>query len=200
MKGLKIQATDIILALILLVLSSAVIISINCQRYETATSITVIIASVMIPFCIKNLELEKHRRQFLYEKKYNAYSKYFSILDDFWKISGKTVFNMHIFNTENFKTEQDFEAQKRIVLDLYQKFIQVRDYLAMPGLEILIFVNKKVENKIKEIVDIDAENQLMINHRDDLQVNMLKVEKYIGKLAELARLLQEDLEIEENKC
>lgn len=200
MKGLKIQTTDIILVLILLVLSSAVVISINCQRFETATSITAIIASVMVPFCIKNLELEKHRRQFLYEKKYNAYSKYFSILDDFWKISGRTVFNMHIFNTENFKTEQDFEAQKRIVLELYQKFIQVRDYLAMPGLEILIFVNEKIESKIKEIVDIDTENQLMINHKNDLQDNVEKVEKYISKLAELSSLLQDDLGIEVNKC
>ena len=70
-----IKATDVILGLSLLTLAIAVILLVNNSKYDSAIALSAIIASITIPFITKNLELEKHQKQLLYEKKFEAYSK-----------------------------------------------------------------------------------------------------------------------------
>ena len=193
---MKNHAIDIILLLILIGLLIATFLLINNQRYDTAIATIAIIASIISPYCTKNLELEKHRRQFLYEKKYNAYSKYFKMLDKFWDISSETILNMHFFATQEHKSKEEFEAQKSQVINLYKKFCKIKNYLSRPELELLIFVNKNIETKIKEIIQIDTNKNMIIDHENDLQKNMQIIESYIEKLNELPSLLQKDLEID----
>lgn len=196
---MKNHAIDIILFSILISLFVATFLLINKHQFDTAIATIAIIASIITPYYTKNLELEKHRRQFLYEKKYNAYSKYFKILDEFWDISSETILNMHFFATQEYELKEEFEAQKSQVIDLYKRFCKIKNYLSRPELEILIFVNENIKTKIKEIVQIDTNKNMIINHENDLQKNMQIIESYIDKLNELASLLQKDLEINDNR-
>ncbi len=193
----NLKATDIILGLSMLVLAIAVVIMVYYTKYDSAIALSTIMASIIIPFCTKNLELEKHQKQFLYEKKYNAYAKYFEICDDFWKISGQTIANLHLLNAKKYNSEDEFNIQKTNVIDLYREFSKIKGYLSMPGLEILMYINNDIETKIKEIVELDVDQNLLINSTDDLDNNKQKVEKYIKIISELVTLLKKDLGIEE---
>jgi hypothetical protein len=190
-----IKATDVILGLSLLTLAIAVILLVNNSKYDSAIALSEIIASITIPFITKNLELEKHQKQLLYEKKFEAYSKYFEICDNFWRISGQTVINMHLLNKGEFKSKEAFEEQKSKVLALFTEFTKIRDYLSMPGVGILVFINEKAEKKIEEIVKLDVNEESIIDSKDELENNMKKVEKYIQLISELSALLKEDLGI-----
>lgn len=154
-----------------------------------------VLSAIIVPFCIKNLELEKHQKQFLFEKKYNAYSKYFEICDSFWKLSNQTIFNMHLFNIEKYDTKEDFDNQKAKVLALYQEYIKIRDFLTMPGLEILIFINGDIDKKIKEIIEVDVDKNSTFDSKADLEENIKKASRYIQLISELSALLKEDLGI-----
>lgn len=194
---INVKATDIILGLSMVILAIAVVIMVNCKKYDSAIALSAIMASIIIPFCTKNLELEKHQKQFLYEKKYNAYAKYFEICDSFWKISGQTIANLHLLNAKKYNSEDEFNIQKDNVIDLYREFSKIKGYLSMPGLEILMYINDEIETKIKEIVELEVNQNLLINSKDDLNNNKQKVEKYIKVISELATLLKKDLGVEE---
>lgn len=193
---LNVKATDIIIALSFFALSVAVVLLVKSTKYDSAVAVAAIMVSIVIPFATKNLELEKHQQQFLFEKKYNAYSKYFKICDNFWKLSSQTIFNMHLFNTEKYETKEDFETQKAKVLQLYQEYMKIRDFLTMPGLEILIFINDDIDKKIKEIIEVDVDKNSTFDSKADLEENIKKASRYIQLISELAALLKKDLGIE----
>lgn len=195
MDWLKVKATDVILGLSMFILAVAVVLLVTYKRYDSAVAISAVMASIIIPFCTKNLELEKHRRQFLFEKKYEAYKKYFNLFDSFWKVSRDVVISIEFMN-RGIENKEDFEQQKQIFLVAFAKFTEIRDYLSMPGLEILVFINKEIENKIKEIIELDTKKEFLLDTEADLITNAKKIEKYIDVLSKLATLLQEDLGIE----
>ncbi len=197
MKYIDFKATDIILGLSMALLAVAVVIMVGYEKFDSAIALSAIMASIIIPFCTKNLELEKHQKQFLYEKKYNAYAKYFEICDKFWRISGQTVANLHLLNEKQCNSEEEFNLQKSNVINLYREFSRIKNYLSMPGLEILIYINNEIETKIKEIVELDVNPDLVINTKDNLDKNKQKIERYIKLISELTTLLKKDLGIEE---
>lgn len=158
-----------------------------------------LLSAIIVPFCTKNLELEKHRKQFLYEKKYNAYTKYLSIFDDYWHTSRDFIVGLEQLNKNKYETKHDFELYKQNVANLCLKHIEISDYLSMPGLEILIFTNEKIQSKITEITELDANSDLRIDTKAELEQNMLKAKAYIKVLRELSELLMDDLKIKEIK-
>ena len=85
------------------------------------------------------------------------------------------------------------------MLESYKEFAKIKNYLSMPGLEILIFINQEIADKINEIVSLEETEALIIKTDVELKENSKKIEKYIKVLSELAKLLSEDLGIKENK-
>lgn len=158
-----------------------------------------ILSSLLIPHVTKKIELEKHHKQFLYEKKYNAYVKYLNIFDDYWNKSQEVLLELNEFNQKKEQTREEFEEHKLKLLESYKKFAKIKNYLSMPGLEILIFINQEIADKINEIVSLEETEALIIKTDVELKENSKKIEKYIKVLSELAKLLSEDLGIKENK-
>lgn len=197
MKKVYPNATDVILGISIFSLAIAIVLFAKNLKFDSAIALSAIMASMIIPFVTKNLELEKHQKQLLYEKKFNAYLKYFEICDNFWRISGQTVINIHLLNTSEFYSHEEFEKQKNKVIELYREFSKIRDYLSMPGVGILIFVNKKIETKISQIVELDIDKTSIVNTQDELKDNIEKIKKYIQIISELTTLLKEDLGIED---
>lgn len=197
MKKVYPNATDVILGISIFSLAIVVVLFAKNLKFDSAIALSAIMASMIIPFVTKNLELEKHQKQLLYEKKFNAYLKYFEICDNFWRISGQTVINIHLLNTSEFYSREEFEKQKNKVIELYREFSKIRDYLSMPGVGILIFVNKKIETKISQIVELDIDKTSIVNTQDELKDNIEKIKKYIQIISELTTLLKEDLGIED---
>lgn len=197
MKKVYPNATDVILGISIFSLAIAIVLFAKNLKFDSAIALSAIMASMIIPFVTKNLELEKHQKQLLYEKKFNAYLKYFEICDNFWRISGQIVINIHLLNTSEFYSHEEFEKQKNKVIELYREFSKIRDYLSMPGVGILIFVNKKIETKISQIVELDIDKTSIVNTQDELKDNIEKIKKYIQIISELTTLLKEDLGIED---
>lgn len=157
-----------------------------------------IISGWIIPHLTKNIELEKHRKQFLYEKKYNAYSKYFSIFDEYWYQSKSLLIELEQFNNGIFNTKEDFEEQKKKVIYLFENFQKIRDFLTMPGLEILVFCPKSISEKINSIINLDLEPSLNIDTKASLEDNSKKIQEYIKILREISNMLIADLKLEDN--
>ena len=139
---LNVKATDIIIALSFFALSVAVVLLVKSTKYDSAVAVAAIMVSIIIPFATKNLELEKHHKQFLYEKKYNAYVKYLNIFDDYWNKSQEVLLELNEFNQKKEQTREEFEEHKLKLLESYKEFVKIKNYLSMPGLEILIFINQ----------------------------------------------------------
>ncbi len=158
-----------------------------------------VLSSLLIPHVTKNIELEKHHKQFLYEKKYNAYVKYLNIFDDYWNKSQEVLLELNEFNQKKEQTREEFEEHKLKLLESYKEFVKIKNYLSMPGLEILIFINQEIANKINEIVSLEETEALIIKTDVELKENSKKIEKYIKVLSELAKLLSDDLGIKENE-
>jgi len=186
---------NILLWIVFIIFSISLLMCVIKGKSEIAVALAGIVASMVIPFGTKNIELEKQKEQFLYEKKYNAYSKYFYLFDEFWKISQKTAVKLRIHNSDTEFTKEEFEERKQDILDWYVKFIEIKDYLSMPGLEILIGVNKQIENKIKEIIKLESNYDSIIGTHKDYKKNKKIIGKYINTLADLSKLLQQDLGI-----
>lgn len=196
---LNVKATDIIIALSFFALSVAVVLLVKSTKYDSAVAVAAIMVSIIIPFATKNLELEKHHKQFLYEKKYNAYVKYLNIFDDYWNKSQEVLLELNEFNQKKEQTREEFEEHKLKLLESYKEFVKIKNYLSMPGLEILIFINQEIADKINEIVSLEEKESLIIKTDAELKENSKKIEKYIKVLSELAKLLSDDLGIKEKK-
>lgn len=138
------------------------------------------------------LELKKFRQNILLEKKYKAYFKYFELFNDFYHSSKKTAINFENLKSGDFKDEEKFEDFKKEVIEQYQEFLEIKSKLSMPGAEMLIFVNKKISEKIKEITSLNGN---AITFDADIKENGEKLLKYITKISELMDLLKEDLGI-----
>ena len=67
----------------------------------------------------------------------------------------------------------------------------------MPGLEVLIFVNKEIQDEIKKIVEFDTQKELIIDSENDYFENASKVLEYVKVLSRIADLLKTDLRIGE---
>lgn len=172
---------------------SVYVLILKCQ-YGTAVAMAGILLTIFIPFFTKDLELEKHRTQLLFEKKYNAYSKYFNIFDDFYHSSMDIVVKIEVFNKKKHKNEKEFEKHKQELIEALKQFFDIQKYLSMPSLEFLMYANKEIEGKIEEIVDIEGN----IDSEASLTENAEKIKVYIKILSELAVLLQSDLKIKIN--
>lgn len=199
MKIQNIKPVNIILGLTIILFASAVVIAVVKSKYDSAVAISAIIASIAIPFFTKDLELEKHHQQFLYERKYNAYVKYLNIFDDYWNKSQEVLLELNEFNQRKEQTKEEFEKHKSKLLESYKEFVRIKNFLSMPGLEILIFINQEIADKINEIVSLEETESLVIKTDAELKENSEKIEKYIKILSELAKLLSDDLGIRENK-
>ena len=155
-----------------------------------------IISGWIIPHLTKNIEFEKNRNQFLYEKKYNAYVKYLSIIDKYLEQSQETVLLLHGFKGK-FENKEKFEKYKQILIASYRQFSNICSKLSMPGLEVLIFVNKEIQDEIKKIVEFDTQKELIIDSENDYFENASKVLEYVKVLSRIADLLKTDLRIGE---
>ncbi len=143
----------------------------------------------------RSLELKKHKQQLLFEKKYNAYAKFFEYFDEYCKIAQDYLIAIKQFNDETPMDEDEFEKAKSKLLITWEKFIQIKSYLDMPGTELLIFFscNKKIESKVLEIRQSEDS---IINPNNLLAIERPKIEKQIKSLSELFQLLKEDLGLE----
>ncbi len=148
--------------------------------------------NIIIQHFSKELELKKHRQQLLFEKKYNAYAKYFEYFDDYFRIAQDVLIAIKQFNNEEHKNEDEFEKAKKNLLITFEKFTRIKGYLEMPGVEISMFFtcNNKIEEKVMEIV---SSEEYIINPSNSFEVEKPKLEKHIKILSDLAQLLKEDL-------
>lgn len=192
---MKISLDKILLFLIIFFLAISVLICVIRQKYEISVALAGIFSSIFIPFFTKNLEIEKHQKQFLYEKKYNAYVKYLNIIDEYYRQAQETILLISGFKGENFKNKEDFETYKEILITSYKQFSELCSRLTMPGLETLIFIQEDVERKIREIVEFGTNENLTLNSECDYFENAKKIQKYINVLADIAGSLKNDLKI-----
>lgn len=175
-------------------LSLCIFALIISKQYGSAVALGGIFVTIFVPFFTKNLELEKHRQQLLFEKKYNAYAKYLERFDDFYHSSSRTIVELEKFNKKRHESKEEFEKHKQEVLEMLKKFFNIQDYLSMPGIEILIFTNEEIQEKINEIAAIKDN----IKTDDSITNNLERLKIYIQILSELSKLLQKDLKIEIN--
>lgn len=139
-----------------------------------------------------SLELKKFRQNLLLEKKYNAYFEYFSLFNEFYSSSSEIVFNFAQLKNKAFENEAQHDEFKAKVMQQFQEFTRIRAKLVMPGAEKMIFMNKKINDKMEELINID---DCIPDLDANVKENAEKMMNIIKKTLELIELMKKDLEI-----
>ena len=189
------KTKEIIFCLIILLLSIGIVLLIYKEEYGISVALAGILATMSVPFITKDLELEKHRQKMLFEKKYEAYSKYFEHVNHLLHESQKTLLDYHIFNTHKFNSESDFNNQKAKILKSLDLFYKLKGKINMPAIEIFMFANNKIINQIEHLTDKNAGK---ISSEKDLNKNIKNLKKYIENISNLADLMRQDLGIKDS--
>lgn len=150
------------------------------------------IFGILVLVLTHSLELKKFRQNILLEKKYNAYFEYFSLFNAFYGSSSEIIANFEFLKKGHFENENQHDEFKEKVIKQFQEFTKIKSKLSMPGVEKMIFMNKKITNKIEELINI---NDNMIDLDSNMEENSEEIIKIIKKCMELIELMKKDLEI-----
>lgn len=149
--------TNIILFLILLILAISVIICIHRGKYDTSVGIAAILASIAVPFCTKNLELEKHRQQFLYEKKYESYKQYLENFDEFYKLFNdyELLMNDQLYALQS-ADKKELENVREKTEKYFANFIKHRTLLVCPPIELRLHYQEEIAIIVNNFAEIET--------------------------------------------
>ena len=184
----NIKFTNLLFTIILLILSTSVILSIVKENYESAIGIAAIIASMAIPFCTKNLELEKHRQQFLFEKKYEIYKNYLVNFDKFYKLYND--YTLLLNDYEETLASGDIERINNIkskLDDFFHDFIKYRTVLLFPPAEFRLHY----KDEMSKLVNLFS--KIKTNPTPDIAEGQARMDRILEILVGLINAMKKEL-------
>lgn len=179
---------NIVSYLVIILIALAVLFLITKNKYELAVAMAGILLTMFIPFFTKDLELEKHRQQLLFEKKYDLYTKYFKLFDNYLYYSKRLIYKIEHFKIKN-QTEEYYNQLKQEITDLNKKVIDAREALLLPNAEFFNYVDKEIRVKMVEVMDKFQDFEF----EADLENNQKYLSKNCKVTYELIALLRKDL-------